>query len=168
MKKIEKYFEKQLERTIGWVSFAEAKNGALIALNVAIMAFIIDVTKTFQVFNTLLLIFFVISSMLCVFSFVPYTKNRPDQKKQKKNTENLMFYGDIAEFESVESYIDKILDDYFSRKSNKYRNNKLIYDLASEVLINSRIAMRKNTLFKCAAKIDLIAFFVLIALLIIA
>ena len=37
--KIETHFENQLERTNFWLSFAEAKNGAIIAINVALIAY---------------------------------------------------------------------------------------------------------------------------------
>ena len=41
--KIETHFENQLERTNFWLSFAEAKNGAIIAINVALIAVLITI-----------------------------------------------------------------------------------------------------------------------------
>lgn len=42
--KIVSHFEEQLERTNYWLSFAEAKNGAIIAINVALIASLIAIT----------------------------------------------------------------------------------------------------------------------------
>ena len=38
--KIVSHFENQLERTNYWLSFAEAKNGAIIAINVALITIV--------------------------------------------------------------------------------------------------------------------------------
>ncbi len=48
--KIVSHFEEQLEKTNYWLSFAEAKNGAIIAINVALIAGLITVFDKAPIF----------------------------------------------------------------------------------------------------------------------
>ena len=59
--KIETHFENQLERTNFWLSFAEAKNGAIIAINVALIAVLITIFDKAPIFCIVAVIFFLIS-----------------------------------------------------------------------------------------------------------
>ena len=155
--KIVSHFEEQLERTNYWLSFAEAKNGAIIAINVALIAGLITVFDKAQIFCVIAISVFLVSCIVSLISFIPNTKRRPD-KNEIENTgeKNLLFYGDIASIGTIEEYIKLSINRYFSNEEMDIVN-ELVYDLASEVLINSRITVKKYKNFKNAVKIDFIA-----------
>ena len=155
--KIETHFENQLERTNFWLSFAEAKNGAIIAINVALIAVLITIFDKAPLFCVIAISCFLASCILGLISFIPNTKSRPD-KNEIENTgeKNLLFYGDIASIGTIEEYIKLSINRYFSNEEMDIVN-ELVYDLASEVLINSRITVKKYKNFKNAVKIDFIA-----------
>lgn len=78
------YFEKQLDRTDKWLSFAEAKNAALVALSLAMSGVIVkwignpgtDSLRT-RNFLTLDLWLFIISLLIALFHFTPISLKRP-------------------------------------------------------------------------------------------
>ena len=80
---------------------------------------------------------------------------------------NLLFYGDVASIGTTERYIKLSINRYFSGKGMTLVN-KLVYDLASEVLINSRITVKKYNGFKNAVKVDFMALVLTIILLCVA
>ena len=76
--KIVSHFENQLERTNYWLSFAEAKNGAIIAINVALIAVLITIFDKAPIFCVIAISCFLVSCTLSLISFIPNTKSRPD------------------------------------------------------------------------------------------
>lgn len=161
------HFEKQLERTNYWLSFAEAKNGAIIAINVALIGVLISVFDKAPIFCIIAISCFLASCALSLFSFIPNTKSRPDTNAILNDDQlNLLFFGDIALIRTTERYIELSINRYFS--GCEISINSLIYDLAGEVLINSRIALKKYGDFKWAVKIDFLAVFLTIIFLCVA
>ena len=73
--KIETHFENQLERTNFWLSFAEAKNGAIIAINVALIAVLITIFDKAPIFCVIAISCFLASCTLGLISFIPNTKS---------------------------------------------------------------------------------------------
>lgn len=167
--KIVLHFEKQLERTNYWVSFAEAKNGAIIAINVALVAVLISIFDKAPIFCIIAISCFLLSCALSLVSFIPNTKSRPDANEPPLNNDelNLLFFGDIALIGTTEKYIKLSIDKYFAGKGMDL-TDKLVCDLASEVLINSRIAVKKYGDFKWATKIDFLALLLTIIFLCVA
>lgn len=166
--KIVSQFEEQLERTNYWLSFAEAKNGAIIAINVALTAGLITVFDKAPIFCAIAISVFLVSCIVSLISFIPNTKSRPD-KNEIENTgeKNLLFYVDIASIGTIEEYIKLSINRYFPDEEMDIVN-ELVYDLASEVLINSRITVKKYKNFKNAVKIDFIALVMTIIFLCVA
>jgi hypothetical protein len=162
------FFEKQLERTNYWLSFAEAKNAALIALNVAMIAFLAELKVECSAFKTLLIALFVISCVICMRSFSPNTKNRVHTVRTSEGHDNLVFWNDIATIEDEQRYIDLVKERYFKEMNFNMEQDKLSYDLASEIIINSRIAKNKYLLFKIALCVDICSFVLFIVFLIAA
>ncbi len=166
--KIVSHFENQLERTNYWLSFAEAKNGAIIAINVALIAVLITIFDKAPIFCVIAISCFLVSCTLSLISFIPNTKSRPDVNTMISDGElNLLFYGDVASIGTTERYIKLSINRYFSGKGMTLVN-KLVYDLASEVLINSRITVKKYNGFKNAVKVDFMALVLTIILLCVA
>lgn len=166
--KLNTFLEKQLERTNYWLSFAEAKNAALIALNVAMIAFLAELKAECSVFKTLLIALFVISCVICMYSFSPNTTNRVHTVKAGKIYDNLVFWNDIATMQNEQQYIDLVKERYFKGMTFYIEHDKLSYDLASEIIINSRITKKKYQLFKGALCVDICSFVLCIVFLIVA
>jgi len=163
----EKYFSDQLERTDKWLTFAEAKNAALIALNVAmcgILGKLIGSEYALAVspcFSKLLLVdctLFVISLLIAVYTFLPDLSNTSNSREKNNMTQkrNLIFYRDIQWFENPQDYIQ-----YFCKYYNYCEKDILkpiFIDFASEIIINSQITVRKYNFFKKALYVDSLAF----------
>lgn len=170
-KQMVEHFEKQLEMVNYWLAFAEAKNGAIIAINVAIMAVMISLFEQAPIMCVLVISCFSISSIWSLISFCPNMKNRPDGNNFTIDNceKNLLFYGDIASLETTEQYIELTCDRYFEDTINMQIDiDKLIYDLASEIVINSQITKKKYSKFRQALKVDFIAIVLSIIFLVVA
>lgn len=166
--KIVSHFESQLDRTNYWLSFAEAKNGAIIAINVALLAVLFTIFDKAPIFCVIVASVLLVSCATSLISFIPNTKSRPNVNTKISDVElNLLFYGDIATIGTTENYIKLNIDRYFGAKGIMLVN-KLVYDLASEVLINSRIAVKKYKYFKNAVKVDFLAIALTIVFLCVA
>lgn len=165
----EEFLEKQLERVNEWLTFAEAKNAALIAFNIAAITLIADFRENYPVLSTIIMLIFIASTVYTLLSFVPQTPSRPDPKIVEDETwvPNLVFWMDIANTKNENHYLQLVKDHYFP-DDPAAPDSALCIDLACEIVINSRIAARKYQFFNRALKIDLAAFFVTVILLIVA
>lgn len=161
--KLIEFFEKQFDRVNSWLLFAEAKNGTLLAINIAVIGCVIDKSE-FKETTYFILILICISVFLCLLSFKPVKKYSKKLGNNKAN-KNLVFYYDIGSFETKEEYADAVLNKYFPSITNV---DSYIMDLAEEILINSRITIRKYTLFKSAMMIDLVTIVVVLVSILIA
>lgn len=170
---VKKYFKEQLDRTNQWLSFAEAKNAALIVLDTAIIGFIVKlfldaILKTYDysislnfsikpvhVFS-LLLIIFLFSLLISIASFLPNLSSEKTKTKSDNMVEtyNLLFFGDLAKFNSTDDYIRYVCRKYSF--SDNYIEHPLIIDYANEILINSKIAVRKYQLFRKAVYFSIV------------
>ena len=168
---MKEYLEKQLTNTNYWLSFAEAKNAALVVLNFSVIAFLSDMTNN-KTITAVFMIVFVASLIICLLSFFPNVSNKPSSKKasNKMTDVNLLFYGDIANFDKPEDLLEAIKNKYFGEDDENLKdtNPNIHIDLASEIIINSQITVNKLRIFKIALKIDLAAFAVLILSIIVA
>ena len=148
-KLIEEHFEKQLQQTNYWLSFAEAKNAAIIVFNVTLIGLLFDSLNEDHITCLISTILFVISCLISLYSFLP-NMNRIDEESCERN---LIFYGDIAKIGKTEEYIKLTIKEYFPDVEN-IALSKLAKDAASEVHINSQITVNKMNLFKRAAKFN--------------
>ena len=170
---VEEFFSTQLERTNYWLSFAEAKNAGLIAINIAIIGILMEKGKILEMGRVAVLLCLLASSIICIVSFYPNMKSK-EKKEQTSEAKNLVFYRDIAEFESEEKYTTKVLNDYFginredTDATNRDDVSALSADLAAEVFINSKITVRKYSTFRWSVILDIVALAGLALLLVIA
>lgn len=155
LEELHSFFEKQLERTNYWLSFAEAKNAALIALNVAMIAFLAELKTESSVFRAILLVLLAVSCIISMVSFWPNTNSRIRKKETNVPHDNLVFWGDIAALKGEKQYIDLVVERYFPGMAFDEEHDKLSYDLVSEIITNSKIAKRKYLLFKIALFLDI-------------
>ncbi len=185
------FLKEQLERTNYWLSFAEAKNGAVIALNIAIMTIMVDLYSYAPTLCTVVLSLLTVSCIICLISFLPDLKNyknndnnqqysimkklflklklhsKKDYSQDKSKKINLLFYADIAKL-NEEQFIDSFKQSYENiSKENSYVN-KIEEDYLSEIYLNSCIAKEKYELFSIAGIIDVLTLFLCIFVFIIA
>lgn len=146
-----------------WLDFAEAKNAGLIAFNIALIAAVWGLDDDFIVLKSIIAVLAVISSICCMNSFLP--KNKLDKEKLNLPAENplednFLYFGDIAKYEK-EAYLSKIFTEYCEVTDGNLAD-KLLIHYAEEIVINARIAVRKNNLFRLGAKIDIISLVVVV------
>lgn len=157
----------QLERTNYWLSFSEAKNAALVALNVAIIAVCTQVDMLGMIMQVVLCILFIVSTVCCLLSFSPKLNNKADgHGVDTIENCNLIFYADIAKLGDSSIYMACVKDRY---KLQFDEDEKCLYDdLAEEIVINSQIAVGKYRMFKRAIYVDILAVIVFAISLIVA
>lgn len=137
-----------------WLKFAEAKNAALVAADgaagfaaLAVLVSSEDKLKIWVSIYLYLFVFFVLcSAVVALFSIVPQTRillAKP--KEEQSETDNLLFYGDIAKYKPSE---------YLAALSRRYSISQtpsnLETDYAQQIIINSQIALNKYFIFRIA------------------
>lgn len=137
------------ENVNSWLHFVEAKNAALIAFNIALMAAFVDSSlfDTCRIFGNCIIIGICLSTIVAIISFIPLNK---EIKKVDKGDikENLLHYAYISSLE-VSEYIEKLYMRYFGENiSNINEVTQVERDYCEEIIQNSRITMRKQRAFK--------------------
>ena len=89
IKELTKFSKEQLERTNYWLAFAEAKNGALIAVNIAMMTIIVHLFSCAPYLCAAVLICLTGSSLICLKSFFPNLSSHSNNTKADGNTNTL-------------------------------------------------------------------------------
>lgn len=155
---IENYFENQFEYVYKWLSFAEAKNAALVAFNVAVLKVVNDIKDISMGLKIFILVLLIVSLIIALKSFFPDLSNKvEDNKSVFDENKNLIFFQDIAQIPNEHILLKLVKEKYFPEKDDSYIENKYLLDLSSEILINSRITLNKYKSFRTALCIDMIA-----------
>jgi hypothetical protein len=149
----ERLLAAQLARTLDFVKFAEAKNGAVLALSSGwILASVnllsgehklpLGYDKAFWIVMSL----FVLAGLLSIISFLP--RMLREFIEGEDGTKNLLFFGDIAALP---------IGQFKERVSERYRPNadhavtdRYLDDLCVQISVNAKIAARKFELFNAA------------------
>jgi hypothetical protein len=136
-----------------WLKFAEAKNGALLAGNIAIIFGIWhysnsasppNVLKYYFIYVTALL---TLSTLCALISFSPRTQIPFIFKvREPADHDNLLFYGDIAKY-SYRVWLEKL---YIRYGKTLNITESIEIDYAEQIIINSQIALWKYRWFKFA------------------
>lgn len=166
------FIESNLNRTIRWLEFAEAKIGALIAFQVTMVVAGVSLFSKIKNFRSyfifyidiisfwLMLIFFLLSTILLITSILPqlYISNVVEkffyrisfENKKKEKVENIIFFGYIATL-SEKEYKDIL------RQKLSIKNWKNIDELyLNQIWINSRIVYKKMKCFNVASIMTII------------
>lgn len=146
-----------------WLSFAEAKNGALLALNIAGICGIASMNEQMSYLQLSVCLFLLVSTFILLYSFHPNTKSALENslnEHEHQNTDsvpakNLLFFGDIAKYPTAERYLDSLFDMYYESAQEDETFQEKHY--AEEIWINSKITIRKYRAFRWALSIDIIA-----------
>lgn len=169
------FLDKEFAIINHWLSFAEAKNAAMIALDTALIGISTRIIVSETVFqNNCLLIFIItvlaliiISLILALFSFLPimvsgknlilvvYNKfinaSGHDSIKEDKN---YIFYRDVARLEKAENYLKMLMHNYGFPYFDK---DQYLNDMAQEIYINSQVTVSKFIYFRLSASILIMA-----------
>ena len=137
-----------------WLRFAEAKNGALLATDGALVLSALGLIDgrvflfrwaEFYFYSFVLLSS--LSGLLSLISFLPQIEiPRIRARSPSEARDNLLFYGDICDYDTT-TYLEALCTqyDYPLDSVGPYEE-----DLAESIVVNSRISMRKYRLFRTA------------------
>ena len=136
----------------GCLRFAETKNGALLAFDIALLfgiPKIPDVSVKVKYIVTAMIIY---SLIITLWSFWPINKKIKKAEKRKVNCDLLHFAYMVELYKSY--WKNEVVD--FDKISQEEK------DLAQEIVMNSRIAVRKQNLFKISLGITEMALVLLL------
>lgn len=165
------------ENVNNWLSFAEAKNAALVALeSTIIIGFITsDIFKTYTMFISIIICICSFALLISLYSFIPSIGNKTNKiiqylvKLDKQNiSKNMILFSYIAQYEEDQEGIKKYLEDIKREYEISCEIKQEHKDLAGEIIYNSKLAVKKYKLFGFSLKIILGLIFVLIIGIIIA
>jgi hypothetical protein len=142
-----------------WLKYAEQKNASLIIFNAGL---IWGVTRLFmtkvninQVNECLNWIGYTSASLaivIAIISMMPVLSRNWYFSKAKNHQDNVFYFGDIAKYNTVD-YLKLIGEKHDIQ--DKY--NPIEFDLASQVVINSEIALAKFQRFKLVSNLTIIS-----------
>lgn len=146
-----------LNRVNDWLKFAETKNTAAVGLSSTALGVIVTflvagppVPTIAGVGLSLGAVTLMVSLMLTVASFLPTTnleKQLVGKRAQPGPGDNLLFYGHLARYEP-RGLARAIAEQYFALSGDECEPSKFAIDIAGQVVINARIAVRKLEFFK--------------------
>ncbi|SHK59206.1 Pycsar system effector family protein [Alicyclobacillus tolerans] len=131
-----------------WLKFAEAKHVAIITFDTAALFGLISlltnssIATAIKVPVTIFVMGIAISLLISLFSFSPITNSSKIIRTEggiAKN-DNLLYFGDISKYESPQ--YKEALKEKFKCQLSEWEGQ-----LADQILINSKIVMRKFKLF---------------------
>lgn len=140
-----------------WLKFAEAKNGALLVADIAILFGVFGLLNEStgqRVFIYLAIVLVIVSAISSLVSFIPQLKVFPlISKKRKGGKASLIFYGHIAEYEP-QSYVEAL---HVESGAEPTVIASIEVDYAQQIIMNSRIAMRKYLCFNVGLCLTVLA-----------
>lgn len=146
-----------------WLKFAEAKNGALLAVDSAIIFGIFklasDSAWPHVIFPYLTISLVIVSSVSCLVSFIPRIKIPTFTLSQKPDaTASLLFYTHIAKYDP-ESYLKAL---HGRTDDSTTLSSSFEMDFARQIVTNSRIAVKKYYCFTVALWLTVVALILLL------
>lgn len=149
------FYEKNLERVNYWLQFAEAKNAAMIAFVVAMLAVIYSFFSNIIMLVILSLVY-VIALIISTLSMFPKgnmnTNIRDGDYVEEKD--NYLYWKDIAKYSKTD-YIEKVNKQFFDNNSSE-TTSRQEFMLAEEIITNARIAKYKYYMFELATKVVIV------------
>lgn len=170
------FLDKEYANINHWLSFAEAKNAAVIALDTALIGIFtriivsetVSQNKCILIFIIITLFLIMISLILALFSFLPIIVSEKSlivaaynrfinalKHDFTKENKNYVFYRDIARLEKAEKYFEMLRYNY---SFPYFNNNQYLNDMAQEIYINSQVTVSKFIYFRLSTSILIGAF----------
>ena len=138
----------QLQRSVEWVKFAEAKNGVALTLVSGMLLWTLKTSvELCHYFRPTLIIILIILIALLIYSFIPRLKWR-FKKKKIDHEPNLHYFGDIANI-SLDEFRQKLAENYEGFECE----SKYFKDITSQIKINCEISLLKFSIFKIVCRI---------------
>jgi hypothetical protein len=159
--RLENALVRRLNAVNEWLRFAEAKNGAFLAIELAAMGVLVAVLVSDNVDLTgeqalvvgVLLVVLILSSVFLVLSFLPQTK-LPNVLRMKKtipkDDDNLDYFDHLKNYDSP-ALVAKLVAIY--EEDNGVIDSKVALHLATQIIANSRICSSKLRMFTCSIDI---------------
>lgn len=145
-----------LENVNSWLHFTEAKNAALIAFNIALLAALMssELSNCCVILFSSIIIGLLISTVISLHSFKPVNTSLKKTDGSGLNI-NLLHYAYIASLESDE-YLINLYKFYWKEPHMDIALIPQIErDYSEEIVQNSRITIRKQSCFEKAFYIDI-------------
>lgn len=153
-----------------WLKFAEAKNGALIAFNAGLLFGTLRWFKGKEetieiVFCLVIISIFALSLLLSLWSFFPKTKAPwhyvMSSIAEQNEKDNLIFFGDLIKYgkSDYRNYLIK-LSESADENLNEFSKIEIFY--ADQIIVNSKIAYEKYSIFKASLIMNTIGVAILI------
>lgn len=159
-KEIEIKLREIFDEVSKWLTFAEAKNAAMIALNGAMLAGLLNIllNKDFNSYFGIWVKVILFVSIICtiialgivLISFLPQLDVFKGRANQSEGNGILIFYGDIAKYKDEKQYIKDIYKYYFDADIDEGQISRIEIDYSREIIMNSSIALKKCRWFKLA------------------
>ncbi len=137
-----------------WLKFAEAKNGAIIALNATFIFGILKLNiistseKNILDYYLFIAIFMLLVSIIvALLSFIPRLSDTYIKFKEPMDNDNLLYFGDIAKYTDIK-YKEKI--QIFIQLNGSEGSDKLNEYYIKQIIINSKITFIKFKQFEIA------------------
>lgn len=140
---------KIFENANSWLKYAEKKNTYIITFVGAQITIIKFFNCPLDIWLKISFIFLGLCLFVCFCSFFPKTSITSwlyyfsGTDELPKDNDNLLFYGDIANY-TIDKYIEK-MEKYLG---STIKGNKYFEDLCNQIIINSTIAKAKFNFFK--------------------
>lgn len=157
-KTIIEILRENLQTVVNWLNFAEAKNAAIIAINIAFISMIndINIIRNNNFIFALVAGIAVLSSLIALIAFFPKSTKGININCNLGTDKNLLFYEDISKY-GTDEYVCTLYKKYIDKDILPNNLSSLEKDLAEEIIVNSKIAVRKYTLFKLALIFECVA-----------
>lgn len=146
--------ENTLKQIVDWLKFAEAKNGALVALGCATIFGVLRIYSSTSIENTFITsyvasftVFVATAIVISLTSFIPrITPPSWIKMPEKEQTDNPFFFGHACKYSKIK-YLE-LFNRYTESDSNK--ESKLEVALCDQIVNNSRISFIKYRMFSVA------------------
>lgn len=166
-------FDKLLMRLDRLITFAEAKNAALLVFNTTVLTLMVKLIGIDAIDDSLYYKFIIavntISFAIALFSFKPLGGPKTISLLRNHSFDerglNLLYYADIAKCSDFEQYKELLLQKYEIKVRDG--EDSIIDDYTHEIFEDARIAARKYKLFNIAMYINLLMILLLAFILLI-
>lgn len=156
------------ENVNNWLNFAEAKNAAILAFAIALLAAVGSMEYfTSQRIGFILHVLGTSICMIC--SLISFLPNQGKDKKREdgcSEADNLIFYQDIAKYDP-KGYLKAVYKRYRGETIDERQMRKIELDFATEITVNAAITVRKYAWFKRAMWIQILDMCLLVVLAVI-
>ena len=166
-KEIIDLLEKIFSNINNWLTFAEAKNAAIIAFNIAVISVLFSGTDILgqTLFFYLINIMIIVSTGLALLAFMPDMGNNRKTFGGIEEQDNLLLYSHIVKY-TKEKYLIALYKKYFNSIKQESDLSKRELDYADEITYNAKITVNKYECFRRALCVDFVGILGILMLII--